>query len=326
MGKSGNKRSGGGGGVGGHAHSRHGNGNSHKGGMREYENTKNREQGTEEVQNDPAAEFPCGLAMWDFNQCDPKRCSGRRLAKMGIVHELKLTQRFHGLVMSPVGVATVSPADRDIMINGGGVAVVDCSWAQLSSVKFDKIRSPHERLLPYLVAANQVNYGKPCKLNCAEALAACLYICGEPEAADLLMSKFGWGPAFIEINREILDLYSECKDGEEVLQVQKEWLEMLSKEVESKGDRAKNIYPPSSSESDGSYSDDEGEKINTDLEVDRFGNTIEKWDSRSNVYSTAESDSESNNETDVEVDSFGNTINKDTNSNATDVPIGKLTL
>ncbi|KNC76348.1 hypothetical protein SARC_11149 [Sphaeroforma arctica JP610] len=181
------------------------------------------------------------------------------------------------------------------MLGGGGVAVVDCSWAQLGSVKFDKIRSPHERLLPYLVAANQVNYGKPCKLNCAEALAACLYICGEPDAAELLMSKFGWGPAFIEINRELLDLYAECENGEEVLKVQKEWIDMLSKEVETKGDRRPDLYPPSSSESEYSDDDEESDGATESIEVDRFGNTIVKGATKENsssLYPDSESDSE----------------------------------
>lgn len=55
-------------------------------------------------------------------------------------------------------------------------------------------------IVPYLIATNPVNYGKPWKLNCVEALAACFYITGFDEYGDELLSKFKWGHAFRKVN------------------------------------------------------------------------------------------------------------------------------
>ena len=75
-----------------------------------------------------------------------------------------------------------------------------------------------------MVAANGVNYGKACKLSCAEALAGGLYCAGYGEAAKQLMNKFKWGHGFITLNEELLETYSECATAEDVKKAQDDWL------------------------------------------------------------------------------------------------------
>jgi pre-rRNA-processing protein TSR3 len=163
------------------------------------------------------------LAMWDFGQCDVKRCTGRKLARFGLLKELRVGSGFGGIALSPSGTQCVSKEDCRL-INIKGLAVVDCSWARLDDVPFAKLRCPAPRLLPWLVAANPVNYGRPCELSCVEALAAALIICGEKGSADLVLAKFKWGHAFLSLNRELLKAYSECENSAEMISVQNSWL------------------------------------------------------------------------------------------------------
>lgn len=62
--------------------------------------------------------------------------------------------------------------------------------------------------------------GRPCKLSCAEALAAACYICGFKEAAQQIMSRFKWGHSFFSTNADLLERYSACDTATEVIAVQ----------------------------------------------------------------------------------------------------------
>lgn len=191
-------------------------------------------------------DFP--VAMWDVGQCDPKRCSGRKLARLGLIKELKLGRRFPGLCLSPLGTSTVSPADRAIL-EESGLSVIDCSWAKIDETPFGRMKSAHPRLLPYLVAANPVNYGKPCKLNCVEALAAAFYIIGHKDLAVKYLDKFSWGHSFISLNETLLDRYAECANAQEVIKVQDDFL--ADEKIEDEKRRNAEIdLPPSQSESE----------------------------------------------------------------------------
>jgi len=134
-----------------------------------------------------------------------------------------VTNGFGGVVLSPVGTQCVSKADHPI-VQRKGLAVVDCSWARLSDVPFVKLRCGAPRLLPWLVAANPVNYGRPCELSCVEALSAALIICGEEDTGHLLLGKFKWGHSFLSLNRDLLKAYSKCENGSEIINVQNSWL------------------------------------------------------------------------------------------------------
>lgn len=111
-----------------------------------------------------------------------------------------------------------------------GCGVVDCSWAKIDETPFQQTKTSNPRLLPFLVAANPINYGKPCKLSCVEAIAATMFITGFKEEAHYYLDQFSWGHAFLELNSELLDSYAKCKNSEEVIEAQNNFLEMARQE------------------------------------------------------------------------------------------------
>lgn len=188
---------------------------------------------------DEGIEAAFAVSMWDLNHCDPKKCSGRKLSRHNLINLLKLGQRFPGLVLSPVGKQCVSPNDREI-IEKFGLAVIDCSWAKIDETPFGKMKSPHPRLLPFLVAANPINYGKPYQLSCVEALAAAMFITGHKREARFYLSKFSWGHSFLELNDEALELYSKCTDSHSVIEAQEKFLDDARNEKDTRP-----MWPPS---------------------------------------------------------------------------------
>lgn len=180
-------------------------------------------------------------ACWDLGHCDPKRCSGKKLMKLGMMRELHLGQRHGGVIITPNGKKVISPADRELM-DQFGAAVVECSWARTKEVQWNKVGGKCERLLPYLVAANTVNYGKPWRLNCVEALAAAFAICGHLDWAEQILAPFSYGPSFLEINSSLLKRYAACADEAEVKKTEEEWMERLEQEYAESREEGNDIW------------------------------------------------------------------------------------
>ncbi|GAM86450.1 hypothetical protein ANO11243_044640 [Dothideomycetidae sp. 11243] len=180
---------------------------------------------------------PYKAACWDLNHCDAKRCSGKRLIRLGLMRALNMNQRHPGVIISPNGKTLVSRADLPIL-EQHGAAVVEASWNRISEVNFSRIGGKHERILPYLIAANPTNYGKPWRLNCVEALAAGFLICGHSDWAEDVLSTFSYGQAFLDINEEVFSWYEQCADEAEVKDAEERWLKKIEEEYEdAKHDR-----------------------------------------------------------------------------------------
>ena len=114
------------------------------------------------------------LLIYHADQCDPKKCSGRKLARFELARLTRhINQLKPFLVLSPFSEKALSPADRGTR----GLAALDCSWAHAEEV-FARFKL-QERALPFLVAANPVNYGKPFKLSTVEAAQGSLGSIGE---------------------------------------------------------------------------------------------------------------------------------------------------
>ena len=154
---------------------------------------------------------------------DPRKCTAARMVRFGEAKAASIRRVPRGaIILDPSSEKSVSAEDREVA-HMYGLLALDCSWNRLT--EFPRIRAGlRHRALPFVVPTNPTNFGKAQKLSTAEAFAATLYILGEREQAERIMARFKWGPSFIPMNKEALDLYAAAKDSAEVVRIQNELL------------------------------------------------------------------------------------------------------
>ncbi len=161
------------------------------------------------------------LTIYHANQCDPKRCTGLKLKRHGLVRVVTKARFLprRAVVLNPFSETAFSPADRK-RIEDFGLAALDCSWAHAEEVLLKQVKGT-SRCLPILIAGNPVNFGKATKLTTAEALAGALYIAGFKQEAAEVLSIFVWGHTFWELNSTLLENYASARNSMEIIEMQR---------------------------------------------------------------------------------------------------------
>ena len=128
----------------------------------------------------------------------------------------------NSIILNPYAEKALSPEDKKI-VEKFGITALDCSWKE-AELMFKKFKFKNQRSLPFLIACNPINYGKPCMLSTLEAFIAALYITNFKDEALDLTGCFKWAETFINVNNELLERYSNAKNSMEVVEIQKTYL------------------------------------------------------------------------------------------------------
>ena len=163
--------------------------------------------------------------VYDKNQCDPKKCTAKRMLKFGLAKEAKTLHAIPkgSIVLSPFAEKALSP--DDIKYARHGLVVMDLTWTNID--EFPRPKGTNDRALPYMLASNPINWGRPMELNSAAAVMASLFILGEREQAETFLGRFNWAPEFMRLNGELLEEYSSAKDSTEVVRIQNEYIDSI---------------------------------------------------------------------------------------------------
>ena len=187
-----------------------------------YDTEEKEQDENEEKEEEEYEEFTIKLSMLYFDQCDPKKCTGKKMERLGLLKEIKFNRNYGGILLTPNGKKICSIEDHDI-ISTKGICVIDCSWAKFEEMHLD-LHKIETRSLPFMVAVNPVNFGKAYKLSCAEAFAACLFLGGFETEARFIMDHFKWGEHFFKVNEELFMKYKGIKSQEELKEIQEKYI------------------------------------------------------------------------------------------------------
>ena len=162
-----------------------------------------------------------------LDQDDPKKCTARKLESVGraSLHTRVESVPRRGFLLDPKASTILGPEDKGLIEIGGALVVLDCSWKRIDdSLKGLEGRTRLEgRILPSLLAANPVSWGKMGRLSSVEALAASLAILGHWEQAVDILQSFTFGEQFLELNKEPLESYANASSREQLTKLQTDY-------------------------------------------------------------------------------------------------------
>jgi pre-rRNA-processing protein TSR3 len=166
------------------------------------------------------------IHIYHTGQDDPRKNTALKLHRAGkaiLFDDLRKAPR-HSVLLNPFAKKALSKEDHADMARNGLLAL-DCSWKQAEEAFPALLGSTRSRALPFLVAANPVNYGKPFVLSTAEAIGAALHIVGEVRQAKAVLSAVPFGALFLEINKNPLEDYAQCTTSTEIVAAQMAYLD-----------------------------------------------------------------------------------------------------
>ena len=164
--------------------------------------------------------------IYHTGQDDPRKNTALKLGRSGkaeLFDDVRKAPR-HSVLLNPFAKKALSREDAEDMRRHGLLAL-DCSWKQAEEAFPVLLGSTRSRALPFLVAANPVNYGRPFVLSTAEAIGAALHIIGETRQARDVLSAVPFGDLFLQLNKNPLDDYAKCATSAQVVAAQMLYLE-----------------------------------------------------------------------------------------------------